>query len=70
MVSTITLNTFAVAVISPSGYPMAVAKCHNRATAEAIKARADRDYIAAYGVPTTLYVVAVPGEVVIPVGDF
>lgn len=70
MVSTITLNTFAVAVISPSGYPMAVTKCHNRATAEAIRAKAERAYIAAYGEASNLYVVAVPGEVVIPVGDF
>lgn len=69
--STITLQTYAVAVLSPSGYPLVVGKCHNRATAEAIKARAEREYVATYGVPTTLYVVAVPGERVISAGgDF
>lgn len=70
--STITLSTYAVAVLSPSGYPLVVAKCHNRSTAEAIMARAERHYIATYGQPTeTLYVVAVPGERVIAAGgDF
>jgi hypothetical protein len=41
--STITLQTYAVAVLSPSGYPLVVGKCHNRATAEVIKARAERE---------------------------
>jgi formate-dependent nitrite reductase cytochrome c552 subunit len=68
MANTVTLNTFAVAVIAPNGLPMAAVRCHNRATAEAIKAKAEREYLAAYGVPTTLYTIAVPGEVVIPAG--
>ena len=67
----VTLQTFAVAVLSPAGIPVAVAKCHNRATAEAIKAKAERAYIAAYGEPAnTLYVVAVPGERVVTVAGF
>jgi hypothetical protein len=69
--STITLQTYAVAVLSPSGYPLVVGKCHNRATAEVIKARAEREYLATYGVPTTLYTIAAPGERVISAGgDF
>ena len=69
--STITLQTYAVAVLSPSGDPLVVTKCHNRSTAEVVKARAEREYIAAYGVPTTLYTIAAPGERVIAAGgDF
>lgn len=69
--STITLPTYAVAVLSPSGYPLVVVKCHNRATAEAVKARAEREYLATYGVPTDIYTIAAPGERVIAAGgDF
>lgn len=69
--STITLQTYAVAVLSPSGYPLVLAKCHNRATAEAVKSKAERNYLATYGVPTDIFVIAAPGERVIAAGgDF
>jgi len=69
--STITLQTYAVAVLAPNGYPLVVVKCHNRATAEVVKARAEREYLATYGVPTLGYTIAAPGEQAIAAGgDF
>jgi hypothetical protein len=69
--STITLQTYAVAVHSLNGTPLVVVKCHNRATAEVVKARAERNYLATYGVPTLAYTIAAPGEQVIAAGgDF
>ena len=61
-----TLNTFAVATKTPYGDPQVVAECHNYATAKAIRAKYNSEYIARYGTAKGPYVIAAPGEAVLP----
>ena len=62
----ITLNTFAVATKTPSGFPQIVTECHNRATAEFLRTAAHRKYIATFGTAKSPYIIAAPGEAALP----
>ena len=62
----ITLNTFAVATKTPSGFPQIVTECHNLATAKFLRASAHREYIAAFGTAKSPYIIAAPGEAALP----
>ena len=62
----ITLNTYAVCTKSPDGSPQVVAECHNWPTAKAIRAKYNSEYIARFGTARGPYIIAAPGEAVLP----